>query len=124
MLFQKFRQLDAGYQRQYGGTGLGLALAKQLVELHGGWIGVESTPGVGSIFTVRLPTSHLSEIKVRIPPMVEQPRGRIVLIEHDDDNANVVCDVLTAAGYQVVWLLEGSTAIDQIEALHPFRSYC
>jgi len=52
--------------------------------------------------------------------MVEQPRGRIVLIEHDDDNANVVCDVLTAAGYQVVWLLEGSTAIDQIEALHPF----
>ncbi len=120
LLFQKFRQLDAGYQRQYKGTGLGLALAKQLVELHGGWIGVESTPGVGSIFTVRLPTSHLGEIKVRVPPMVEQPRGRIVLIEHDDDNANVVCDVLTAAGYQVVWLLEGSTAIDQIEALHPF----
>ena len=120
LLFQKFQQLDAGYHRQYKGTGLGLALAKQLVELHGGWIGAESTPGVGSIFTVRLPTSHLGKIKVRIPPMVEQPRGRIVLIEHDEDNANVVCDVLTAAGYQVVWLLEGSTAIDQIEALHPF----
>jgi two-component system, sensor histidine kinase and response regulator len=120
LLFQKFRQLDAGYHRQYKGTGLGLALAKQLVELHGGWVGVESTPDVGSIFTVRLPTSHPGKIKVRIPPMVEQPRGRIILIEHDEDNANVVCDVLTAAGYQVVWLLEGSTAIDQIEALHPF----
>jgi two-component system, sensor histidine kinase and response regulator len=120
LLFQKFLQLDAGYHRQYEGTGLGLALAKQLVELHGGWVGVESMPGVGSIFTVRLPTSHLGEIKLRIPPIAEQPRGRIVLIEHDEDNANVVCDVLTAAGYQVVWLLEGSTAIDQIEVLHPF----
>lgn len=120
LLFQKFRQLDAGYQRQYKGTGLGLALVKQLVELHGGWVGVESTPDVGSIFTVRLPISHLGKIKVRVPPIVEQPRGRIVLIEHDEDNANVVCDVLTAAGYQVVWLLEGSTAINQIEALHPF----
>ncbi len=120
LLFQKFRQLDSGYHRQYKGTGLGLALAKQLVDLHGGWVGVESTPGVGSIFTVRLPTSHLGEIKVRVPPIVEQPQGRIVLIEDDEDNATVVCDVLTAAGYQVVWLLEGSTAIDQIEALHPF----
>ncbi len=120
LLFQKFRQLDAGYQRQYKGTGLGLALAKQLVELHGGWIGVESALDVGSIFTVRLPISHLGQIKVRIPPMVEQPRGRIVLIEHDEDNANIICDVLTAAGYQIVWLLEGSTAIDQIDALRPF----
>jgi two-component system sensor histidine kinase/response regulator len=120
LLFQKFRQLDAGYHRQYRGTGLGLALVKQLVELHGGWVGVESIPEVGSIFTVRLPTSHLGKIKVRIPPMVEQPQGRIVLIEHDEDNATVVCDVLTAAGYQVVWLLEGLTAIDSIEALRPF----
>lgn len=120
LLFQKFRQLDAGYHRQYGGTGLGLALAKQLVELHGGWIGVESALDIGSTFTVRLPIFHPGEIKVWTPPIVEQPQGRIVLIEHDEDNATVICDVLTAAGYQVVWLLEGSTAIEQIEALHPF----
>jgi two-component system, sensor histidine kinase and response regulator len=43
-----------------------------------------------------------------------------VLIEPEDDHANVVCDVLTAAGYQIVWLLEGASAIDQIAALHPF----
>jgi two-component system, sensor histidine kinase and response regulator len=63
--------------------------------------------------------SQLGAIQVRVP-QAEQPRGRIVLIEHDDDNANVVCDVLTAAGYQIVWLLEGSSAIDQVAALQPF----
>jgi two-component system, sensor histidine kinase and response regulator len=119
LLFQKFRQLDASYDRQYKGTGLGLALTKQLVDLHGGWIEVKSKPHEGSTFTVRLPLSQLGAIQVRVP-QAEQPRGRIVLIEHDDDNANVVCDVLTAAGYQIVWLLEGSSALDQIGALQPF----
>jgi two-component system, sensor histidine kinase and response regulator len=119
LLFQKFRQLDASYDRQYKGTGLGLALTKQLVDMHGGWIEVESRPDVGSTFTVRLPLSQLGAIQVRVP-QVEQPRGRIVLIEHDDDNANVICDVLTAAGYQIVWLLEGAAAIAQIAALQPF----
>jgi two-component system sensor histidine kinase/response regulator len=119
LLFQKFRQLDASYDRQYKGTGLGLALTKQLVDLHGGWIDVASTLGAGSTFTVRLPLSQAGKIKVRIP-QAEQPRGRIVLIEQDDDHANVICDVLTAAGYQIVWLLEGSSAIEQIAALQPF----
>jgi two-component system, sensor histidine kinase and response regulator len=120
LLFQKFRQLDASYDRQYKGTGLGLALTKQLVDLHGGWIDVVSAPDSGSTFTVRLPISQVGKIKVRIPPMVEKPRGRIVLIEHNEDNANAICDVLTAAGYQIVWLLEGSSASEQIEALQPF----
>ncbi|WP_026735414.1 GAF domain-containing sensor histidine kinase [Fischerella sp. PCC 9605] len=55
LLFEKFHQLDTPYRRRYEGTGLGLALTKQLVELHRGRIEVESTVGVGSVFTVWLP---------------------------------------------------------------------
>jgi signal transduction histidine kinase len=48
-------QLDGGLNRQYEGTGLGLALVKQIVELHGGIVGVTSEVGKGSCFTVDLP---------------------------------------------------------------------
>jgi signal transduction histidine kinase len=58
LLFEKFQQLDSPYHRHYGGTGLGLALTKQLVELHLGRIEVESTLGAGSIFTVWLPSNR------------------------------------------------------------------
>lgn len=54
-LFQPFVQLDSGMSRKYEGTGLGLAMIKQLVDLHGGVITVESTPGNGSAFTAWLP---------------------------------------------------------------------
>ena len=54
-LFKPFVQLDARLQRQYNGTGLGLALVKQLTELHGGRVNVESDFGNGSRFTIILP---------------------------------------------------------------------
>jgi signal transduction histidine kinase len=56
MLFEKFHQLDNPYRRSYEGTGLGLALTKQLVQLHRGRIDVESIVGTGSIFTVWIPS--------------------------------------------------------------------
>ena len=55
LLFQSFVQLDPSLARQYNGTGLGLALVRQLAELHGGSVSVESTFGAGSRFTVTLP---------------------------------------------------------------------
>ncbi|MEI7770807.1 MAG: HAMP domain-containing sensor histidine kinase [Chloroflexales bacterium] len=57
-LFQPFTQLDMRLARRYDGTGLGLALVSQLVALHQGSVSVESAPGKGSSFTVRLPVSR------------------------------------------------------------------
>jgi signal transduction histidine kinase len=55
LLFQRFVQIDARLARNYNGTGLGLALVKNLSELHGGSVSVESKFGAGSRFTVKLP---------------------------------------------------------------------
>jgi len=54
-MFERFTQLDAGLDRHYAGTGLGLALVERLVALHSGSVAVESAPGAGSRFTVTLP---------------------------------------------------------------------
>ena len=61
LLFEKFHQLDTPYRRSYEGTGLGLALTKQLVQLHRGRIDVESTVSKGSIFTVWIPAQFVKE---------------------------------------------------------------
>ncbi|HIK29302.1 MAG: ATP-binding protein [Oscillatoriaceae bacterium SKW80] len=123
LLFQKFQQLDASYHRQYGGTGLGLALTKQLVELHGGSIEVESTMGAGSTFTVWLPAQPLnavnSTVSENLPIFPKSSQGQVVLVSNDEDTATLICDILTTAGYQVVWLIEGSNASEQILLLQP-----
>ena len=54
-IFEKFMQADSSASRKYNGTGLGLSLAKEYVELHSGYITLESTPSKGSIFTIHLP---------------------------------------------------------------------
>lgn len=123
LLFQKFQQLESSYQRKYEGTGLGLALTKQLVELHGGRIEVESVLCEGSLFTVWLPnqpkvSAEIAKVNHALRQNY-QPQGSIVLIEDQEETATLICEILTVAGYQIVWLINGSTAIEQIELLQP-----
>lgn len=130
LLFKKFQQIDMSYRRQYGGTGLGLALTKQLVELHKGWISVDSIVGSGSTFTVHIPSQPLSKLRAKHEPLVSQPDpssshrirvsgGCVVIIEKDEAIAERMCDVLTVADYQVVWMVSAQTAIHQIDLLQP-----
>ncbi|PZD75007.1 Non-motile and phage-resistance protein [Acaryochloris thomasi RCC1774] len=119
-LFQTFHQLDPAYNRTHEGAGLGLAMAKKFIDLHRGWIEVSSVEGKGSVFTVELPNQ-----KLQPPPEAEAvvnsiaSSGRIILVEDDEDTANLMCDMLTAAGYQVIWTVEVSTAIEQARLLQP-----
>lgn len=72
LIFQSFEQAEGATAREYGGTGLGLAVTKQLVELHGGEIRIKSQLGVGSQFTFTLPISQ-EKTKSVLPPAAVRP---------------------------------------------------
>lgn len=123
LLFEKFQQLESSRQRTHGGTGLGLALTKQLIELHKGRIEVESVAERGSIFTVYLPKQNLLKPKSDLHDESNErslfQTKTITLIARDEEISTLICELLVAANYQVVWLIDDSTAISQIELLEP-----
>ncbi|MBD2437898.1 ATP-binding protein [Nostoc sp. FACHB-110] len=112
-LFEPFKQLDSQLNRQYEGTGLGLALTRKLARLHGGDVTVVSTLGEGSRFTLFLPENadliaqfHQEKEVITSPKVLpDSPlKKRILLAQPEQNTAIFLQDYLEIIGYQVEWL--------------------
>jgi len=126
-VFERFRQADAGTTRQQGGLGLGLAIARQLVELHGGSVAVDS-PGEdqGSTFTVRLPVvvgDAATADPAVAPPVtpdakfVHSLRGlRVLLVENEQHTREAMTYVLEHAGAEVTATSSARAALTALAA--------
>ncbi len=131
-LFEPFKQLDSRLNRQYEGTGLGLALTRKLARLHGGDVTVESNFEKGSRFTLFIPDSEFQEEK-----QIEEWEGkihnlnqavvsqstvinkRILLVEDDKHTGTLLQDYLQTIGYQVEWISNGREFLEKVRIYQP-----
>lgn len=129
-LFHPFIQLDSRLSRQYPGTGLGLALVRRMVEMHGGSVSLKSRPGKGSRFTVILPWfEKIPESRVdhcfegTIPPAAvfetqplpkkkTEPAGLALVAENSDIAGNMLRSHLETEGYRVILVKTGREAVE------------
>lgn len=144
-IFESFEQADGSTAREFGGTGLGLAVAKQLVELHGGQIRVSSTVGVGSQFTFTLPVSEgQPEVTGKYPIVAEGDRNfsshrittqspiipspspacqellendkiKVLIVDDEPINIQVLINSLSTENYAITQASNGLEALTLIE---------
>ena len=136
-IFSEFEQGDSSFSRKYEGTGLGLALTKRLVELHGGDIFVDSKEREGSTFTIIIPLFEAAafEKPAKLQPEAEGEyfmnnaevskgrRGKaplILVVEDDPPTAEVLTLYLVQGGYRVAHAYSGEEALGRIRELKPF----
>jgi signal transduction histidine kinase/CheY-like chemotaxis protein len=111
LIFEEFRQVDGTARREFGGTGLGLALVKRFVELQGGSVSVDSSLAHGSTFTFTLPVRSRAAVITRVPE-TEAPRAARVLVVEDDPNAyELIASALASAGYHPIRARHGEEAL-------------
>ncbi len=118
-LFVEFQQLDAGLSRQHQGTGLGLALTRRLVEAQGGSVGVESTPGQGSVFHLVLQRDMPAHRPIGARPgdtAAGPLHRRWLLIEDQGHGQAETVQALTLAGFDVDTALTGEQALRRTTA--------
>ena len=117
-LFQAFSQIDSSLARQFEGTGLGLAMVKQLAELHGGTVAVASAEGEGSRFYVWLPLRTISQQEKDLSGWAEVTNStvaaeRIALVVEDDDlAADLLKLLLEAEGFTIVRAASAEVALE------------
>jgi len=130
-IFDEFEQASTSFSNKHGGVGLGLALSKKLVELHGGNISVESNLGEGSTFSFVMPvTSPAAEVSspenieaeavsLNFPWMKEEA-PLILVVEDDLSTAELLTLHLSQAGYKVAHAFNGEEAVEKAKNLQPF----
>jgi len=130
-LFQSFSQAESSTSRRFGGTGLGLVISRRFCQMLGGDVTVQSEPGVGSTFTVRLPVrfeerSDLETVVTAAPAMAPIPpapaaaNGSAVLVIEDDAMVRQLLEgVLTDEGYRVVTATGDAGTVELARQLHP-----
>ncbi|NTU78700.1 MAG: response regulator [Chloroflexales bacterium] len=124
-LFQPFTQVDGRLSRAYEGIGLGLTLVRRLVDLHGGSISLESTPGQGSRFTVSLPWSPEENVAPPTPhgpaspPIIWAHPSRLVIADDHELTLQFYADLLREQGCQVALARTGAEAVAQVRAIRP-----
>lgn len=124
-LFQPFQQADASTTREYGGTGLGLAICRQIAELMAGRVGVDSEPGIGSLFWAEVRLHHVAgAAHAHAGIVAQQPdaaraevRGaRVLVVEDNLMNQELAREFLESAGAVVSVAGNGREALAALEA--------
>jgi signal transduction histidine kinase/CheY-like chemotaxis protein len=119
-IFEDFAQAGGAFQGRVRGTGLGLALSRRLTALLGGSISVESEPGVGSTFSVRVPIRYSPPAQPssrRAPPEAATPvqsarQGRVLLIEDQEATRYVIRETLRKAGQESIEAADGAQGLE------------
>jgi len=130
-VFDRFRQADGTTTRAHSGLGLGLAIVRHLVEVHGGSVRAESPGlGLGAVFAVRLPVAAVRPRTIEEPrpeirgvdgaaPLLPLSGLRVVVVDDETDARELVAAVLTEGGANVVAVASVSEAIHAVERHRP-----
>ncbi len=124
-LFQRFSQADETTTRKFGGTGLGLAITRAFCRLLGGDVTVESAPGTGTTFTIRLPAtmpevSGLEEVKTVLgEPAAEGDRDIVLVIDDDSSQRDLTVRFLERQGFSARTAPDGLSGLAVARAIRP-----